>query len=85
VDTGLVSRADATAADIASNGVLETPQPTAAPLPRVTAELNTITAIYSPAGALVDAQPSALPGAPLTTQQRLHPVAARSLRTVTYD
>jgi signal transduction histidine kinase len=85
VDTGLVSRADSTAADIASTGVLEAPQPTAPALPHVAAELNTITAIYSPAGALVDAQPPALPGAPLTTQQRLHPAAARSIRTISYD
>ena len=85
VDNSLGSRADATAADVVSSGFPDAPQRTPTVRRRPVAELNAITAIYSPTGRLVEAQPAVLPGAPLSTQQRLHPATVRSIRTVSYD
>ena len=85
VDDSLASRADATAADVASSDFSDAPRRTPTIRRRPVAELTAITAIYSPTGHLVEAQPAILPGAPLSTQQQLHPAAMRSIRTVSYD
>ena len=85
VDNSLASRADATAADVASSGFPDAPRRTPDVRRRPVAELSAITAIYNPTGRLVEAQPTVLPGAPLSTQQQLHPAAVRSIRTADYD
>jgi len=85
VDNSLGSRADATAAEVVSSGFPDAPQRPPTVRRRPVAKLNAITAIYSPTGRLVEAQPAVLPGAPLSTQQRLHPATVRSIRTVSYD
>ena len=85
VDDSLTSRADATAADVTSSGFPDAPRRTPSIRQRPIAELSAITAIYNPTGHLVEAQPTVLPGAPLSTQQQQHPAAVRSIRTVSYD
>ena len=50
VDDSLASRADATAADVVSSGFPDAPQRTPTVRRRPVAELNAITAIYSPTG-----------------------------------
>src|SRR4029077_5777132 len=83
--TGRPSRADATPADVASSSFPDEPRRTPAIRRRPIAELSAITAIYGPTGLLVEAQPTVLPGAPLSAQQQLHPAAVRSIRTASYD
>ena len=85
VDDSLASRADATAADVASSSFPDEPRRTPTIRRRPIAELSAITAIYGPTGHLVEAQPTVLPGAPLSAQQQLHPAAVRSIRTASYD
>jgi two-component system OmpR family sensor kinase len=88
VDTGLQNRATATAADL-GNVAAGGPSDNLGPVPAVGpgregTDIQSFTAVYTPAGWLVDARPATLPQAPITAAQSHQPPAADTVRTTQY-
>ncbi len=85
VDAALQTRATALASDLAAGNLEQVdPSPRIAPTGHPTGDLLGFTAVYAPGGRLIDAQPSTLPGSPLTAEQLRTSPSVATIRTVRY-